>query len=401
MKLGSEVLEQSKNLRELKKKRVALLAHPASVNKNLIHSSLVLKKILKENFVCAFGPQHGIRGEKQDNMEESQDIIDPTLGIPVYSLYGKTRRPTKEMIDQFDILLVDLQDVGTRIYTFITTLFYMLEALHNTSKEIWILDRPNPAGRSVEGFCLDPKMISFVGCSEGLILRHGLTLGELTEYFKEKHSFNVQTKIFKIQNYKAHLKPGWGWPTLEFPWVNPSPNIPRLSSVRAFPGTVLIEGTLLSEGRGTTRPLELLGAPDINGDTVLKEMEKLNSKWMQGCLLRPCYFEPTFQKHTKQLCSGFQIHTDYEGFNPQKFKPFRLVCLALKAIKNLYPEKEIWNRSYYEYEKDRLSFDLICGTTLVREWVEDSRAKPGDLEKLLILNEKSWLKTQKKYFLYR
>ena len=401
MKLGIEVLEQSKALKELKKKRVALLAHPASVNKNLVHSSLVLKKILKDSFVCAFGPQHGIRGEKQDNMEESSDIIDPILNIPVYSLYGKTRRPTKEMLDQFDVLLVDLQDVGTRIYTFITTLFYMLEALHNTSKEIWILDRPNPAGRSIEGLLLDSKMLSFVGCSEGLILRHGLTLGELAAYFKDKHSFHVELKIFKMQNYKAHQKQGWGWPSLELPWVNPSPNIPRLSSVRAFPGTVLIEGTLLSEGRGTTRPLEVLGAPDINGEKILKEMEKINSKWMQGCLLRACYFEPTFQKHAKQLCSGFQIHTDYEHFNPQKFKPFRLVCLALKAIKKLYPEKEIWNRSYYEYERDRLSFDLICGSTLVRDWVEDPQSKPADLERLLVEDEKNWIKNQKKYLLYR
>ena len=401
MILGSEVLVNKKIVKELRTKRVGLLAHPASTDHECKHIGSQLSKMLGKALVCAFGPQHGIRGEKQDNMVESSDLIDPALKIPVYSLYGENRRPTTAATDSIDTLVVDLQDVGTRIYTFITTLFYFMEAFHGTGKEIVILDRPNPAGRKVEGLNLDENMVSFVGCSPGLILRHGLTLGELANYFKAKHGFDLNITIVPMKGYATKKAPGWGWPDQELSWVNPSPNIPRLSTVKVFPGTVLLEGTTLSEGRGTTRPLEVMGAPLLDTETLLNEMERMGKKWIAGCKLRPCYFEPMFQKHSGKLCSGFQIHTDYAGFNPEKFSPFRLIALSLKALRNLNSSYPIWNTARYEYESDRLSFDLICGTTLVREWVEDKSAKVADLESLLRKDEKNWHKIQREFALYK
>lgn len=401
MKLGSEVFEAKKLSKQLKAKRVALLAHPASVDRDLRHFSYTLKKLLGPSFVCAFGPQHGIRGEKQDNMIESEDINDRTLNIPVYSLYGKSRRPTNESLKSFDVLIVDLQDIGTRVYTFITTLLYMLEAAHNTDKEVWVLDRPNPAGREVEGLLLEEKFLSFVGCSTGLILRHGLTMGELAEYFVKKHSLNVKLKVVRMESYSLNNKPNFGWPLLELPWVNPSPNIPRLSSVRCFPGTVLIEGTTLSEGRGTTRPLEVIGASDIDAESIHREMLRLSKKWSGGCYIRDCYFEPTFHKHAHRLCSGIQIHVDYKTFDPKKFKPFRLTVLFLKALRNLYPDYNLWKNPPYEYENEKMPIDLICGSSLVREWVDDNNASVGDLEKILSSHESKWKKIQKAHMLYK
>ena len=401
MKLGSEIIFDKKNLKTLSKKRVGLLAHPASVNKTLTHSSELAQRLLKNNFTCAFGPQHGMRGDKQDNMIETEDFVDPKFGIPVYSLYGKNRRPTKESLEKFDVLLVDLQDIGTRLYTYVTTLYYMMEACHNTEKEIWVLDRPNPAGRSIEGPLLEKDFVSFVGCFPGLMHRHGLTLGELGNYFLKSNSWNLKYKVIKMQGYSMNKAPGWGWPLNEIPWVNPSPNIPTLAACRTFAGTVLIEGTTLSEGRGTTRPLEVIGASDIDSEKVLKEMSRLNSKWMQGCFLRPCFFEPTFHKHSAKLNSAFQIHVDYNGFQPAKFFPFRLTCLALKAIRNLYADYDLWKKPPYEYENEKMPIDLICGTAKVREWVDDKNAKVSDLESFLKKGESQWKKSSKEFHLYR
>lgn len=400
MKLGSEVFIENKLYKKFGKKRVGLLAHPASVNKTLEHLADLLHRNIKDKFTCAFGPQHGMRGDKQDNMIESEDYKDPQLQIPIYSLYGTHRRPSKESLENFDILLVDLQDIGTRLYTYVTTLYYMMEALSGTGKELWVLDRPNPAGRSVEGPLLEKSFISFVGCHEGLMHRHGLTLGELGNYFLAEKSFDLEYKVIKMQGYPSHKNPGWGWPQNEMPWVNPSPNIPTLASCRTFAGTVLIEGTTLSEGRGTTRPLEIIGAPDIDAIAVIKEMERLSKKWMAGCCLRPCNFEPTFHKHSNKLNSGFHIHVDHKDYNPSKFNAFRLVALTLKAVRNLYPTYDLWKKPPYEYEKDKMPIDLICGTSKLREWVDDSNSKVGDLESFLKPNEVLWKKSSKKYHLY-
>lgn len=397
-KLGiDQLLTDKKLLSLLKGKRVGLLGHPASVTSDLIPTIDALLKNKNISLVAAFGPQHGMRGEKQDNMVESKNYRDPYTDIPVFSLYGDVRRPTAEMMNAIDILLVDLQDVGTRIYTFLTTVLYVLEAGAKYNKSIWVLDRPNPAGRPVEGNILQSGWESFVGAGP-LPIRHGLTLGEAANWFKSYFNIDVDLRVIKMRGYNPKLKPGFGWPELS--WVNPSPNASNLSMARCFAGTVLIEGTHLSEGRGTTRPLEVIGAPDIKVLEILKQMERLEPKWMRGCRLRPCYFEPTFQKHKGVICEGLQIHVDDKSYRHNEFTPFRLVILFLKSLRMLSPEYQIWRDFHYEYEKDRLAFDLICGSDIIRKWIDDPTAKPKDLEKILVADEKKWIRETKKFHLY-
>lgn len=398
MKLGVEVLLQNKKLlNQLKKRKVALICHPASVNHRLEHSFDLLHKKIK--LACAFGPQHGVKGEKQDNMIESDDINHPVYNIPVYSLYGKVRQPTDQMMSSFDIALFDLQDVGCRIYTFITTLLYMMQACAAHKKSLIVLDRPNPAGREIEGLSLVPGFESFVGAAP-IPMRHGLTVGELALYFKEHFQLNLDLQIIKMQGYAPKKKPGYGWPS-DLAWVNPSPNIPTLNSTRTFPGTVMIEGTTLSEGRGTTRALELVGADDIDFNAVLELMKKKAPVWLKGVLLRECYFEPTFQKHAKQLCHGFQMHTDYPAFRPDAFKPFRIIALMLKCVRELYPQYVIYREFEYEYVTGKLAFDVITGSSQLRHWIENPSATIQDLEKKLLQDEGLWKKQSKKYKLYK
>jgi uncharacterized protein YbbC (DUF1343 family) len=397
--LGIDRLLKEKKLQgALKGKRVALVAHPASVDSKIRHSMDTVSGLKGINLVAAFGPQHGMRGEKQYNMIETQDYHDPYLKIPVFSLYGEVRRPAEAMMTAFDVVLFDLQDVGTRIYTYMTTLLYMLEACSKHKKEIWVLDRPNPAGRTIEGHYLRPGFESFVGAGP-LPIRHSLTLGEAALWFKKHLNLDVNLKVIAMKNYNPTKGPGYGWPELS--WVNPSPNAATPAMARCFPGTVLIEGTHLSEGRGTTHPLEVIGAPDIKILNILKEMEKLSSEWLKGCTIRPCFFQPTFYKHKDSMCEGFQIHVDQPSYDRKKFKPFRLVSLFLKALRNLYPEYQIFRDFHYEYVKDRLAFDVITGGTIVREWIDDKSARPGDLDKILKADEKSWKAQIKEHLLYK
>lgn len=396
MKLGLEVLlGDKKKLKSLKGKRVSLICHPASVDQNLRHSFDLLQE--KIGLSSAFGPQHGVKGEKQDNMIESEDILHPTARIPIFSLYGKVRRPTKEMMDTFDIALFDLQDLGCRIYTFITTLLYVMEECAKFNKKLWILDRPNPAGREIEGFRLVPGWESFVGAGP-IPMRHGLTVGELAIYFKKHFALNLDLTVIPMKGYRPLGKPGFGWP-LELPWINPSPNAATLNMARAYPGTVLIEGTNLSEGRGTTRALELVGAADVDFAKVFLLMKKKAPQWMKGALLRECFFEPTFHKFQGRLCHGIQIHTDSPAYQPKQFKPFRLVALMLRCVRELYPDYPIYRDFAYEYVENKLAFDVINGGPALREWIESSR-KPADLEKALRKDEDSWRKEVRKFFLY-
>src|SRR5215470_11466018 len=308
MKFGIDRLLEDRALRRrLAGQRVALLAHPASVTRDLVHSLDALAAVGDVELVAAFGFQHGLRGDKQDNMIESPHFTDPVHGIPVFSLYGEVRRPTAAMMDSFDVLLVDLQDAGCRIYTFITTLRYVLEAAAEHHKTVWILDRPNPTGRPVEGLLLRPGWESFVGAGP-LPMRHGLTLGELANWFVQSLRLDVDYRIIAMQGWAPARGPGYGWPLGERAWVNPSPNAANLWMARCFPGTVMFEGTTLSEGRGTTRPLELFGAPDVDPRALIGAMAALAEPWMAGCRLRPCWFEPTFQKHAGRLCAGVQVH---------------------------------------------------------------------------------------------
>lgn len=400
MKFGIDrFLEDAKIRKPIAGRRVALLAHPASVTRELVHSLDALAALKDIKLTAAFGPQHGLRGDKQDNMVESGDFHDPVHGIPVFSLYGEVRRPTASMLDSFDVLLVDLQDVGCRIYTFITTLRYVLEAAAQHKKVVWVLDRPNPVGRPVEGLRLRPGWESFVGAGP-LPMRHGLTLGELAKWFVHTLRLEVMCEIVMMEGWKPAGAPGYGWPLGERTWVNPSPNASNLWMARSYAGTVMLEGTTLSEGRGTTRPLELFGAPDIDPRALLTKMQKLAPKWLRGCRLRECWFEPTFHKHAGKLCAGIQIHVDDPSYEHGSFRPWRLIALMLKSLRVLRPDYDVWRTFAYEYEHDRLAIDLINGGELLRQWVDDPEAKPDDLDRLANADEDSWREDRKAMLLY-
>jgi len=386
--------------RPLAGRRVALLAHPASVTAQLDHALDAIAALGDVRLTAAFGPQHGLRGDKQDNMVESPDFHDAALGIPVFSLYGEVRRPTAAMLDTFDVLLVDLQDLGCRIYTFITTLRYVLEAAAQYGKAVWVLDRPNPVGRPVEGLALRAGWESFVGAGP-LPMRHGLTLGELGHWFVRHLSLDVEYRVIEMHGWQPDAAPGWGWPLGVRTWVNPSPNAPSLWMARCYPGTVMLEGSTLSEGRGTTRPLELFGAPDIDAGAVVAEMQRLAPEWLRGCRLRPCWFEPTFHKHVGRLCAGVQVHVEDASYDHDAFRPWRLQALAFKALRRLRPDYGLWRDFPYEYEHGRLAIDLINGSELLRAWVDDAAAVPGDLDALAVPDERAWLEERRGVLLYR
>jgi uncharacterized protein YbbC (DUF1343 family) len=391
------LLADSALRRPLEGKRVALLAHPASVTRDLTHSldALAATGI---KLTAAFGPQHGLRGDKQDNMVESDDFTDPVHRIPVFSLYGEVRRPGGQSMGTFDTILVDLQDLGCRIYTFITTLLYVLEAAAEHGKSVWVLDRPNPAGRPVEGLSLRPGWESFVGAGP-IPMRHGLTLGELGKWFVEHFNLDVDYRVIGMEGWKPEQGPGFGWPP-ERVWINPSPNAANLNMARAYAGTVMLEGTTLSEGRGTTRALELFGAPDLEPLRIMAEMEALAPEWLAGCKLREITFQPTFHKHAGEMCRGLFIHAEGPFYDHQAFKPWRLQSLAFKAIRRLYPEYDLWRDFPYEYVFDKLAIDVINGSTLLREWVDDSEATPSDLDAITIPDERDWEEERKPFLLY-
>lgn len=383
--------------RPLQNQRVALLAHPASVTRDLTHSldALAAAGI---RLSSAFGPQHGLRGDKQDNMVESEDFTDPVHNVPVFSLYGEVRRPTGQSMGTFDVILIDLQDLGCRIYTFITTLLYVLEAAAEHKKSVWVLDRPNPAGRPVEGLSLRPGWESFVGAAP-MPMRHGLTLGELGRWFIDDRRLDVDYRVIDMLGWEPEAAPGFGWPA-DRPWINPSPNAANLNMARDYAGTVMLEGTTLSEGRGTTRPLELFGAPDLDPLRIIGEMEALAPDWLLGCKLRDTTFQPTFHKHCGEMCRGVFIHADGPYYDHHVFRPWRLQALAFKAIRRLDPDYELWRDFPYEYVFDKLAIDVINGSPLLRDWVDDPAAMPGDLEVLASADERLWGEQRREYLRY-
>jgi uncharacterized protein YbbC (DUF1343 family) len=400
MQFGIDRLIAEPELRApLAGRRVALLAHPASVTAKLTHSLDALAACGDLKIVAAFGPQHGLRGDKQDNMIESPDFLDPLHGIPVFSLYGEVRRPTAAMLATCEVILVDLQDLGCRIYTFITSLRYLLEAAAQHGKAVWMLDRPNPVGRPVEGLRLLQGWESFVGAGP-LPMRHGLTLGELGTWFVKTLKLDVDYRVIAMQGWQPDRAPGFGWPLGERVWINPSPNAPNLWMARAYPGTVMNEGTTLSEGRGTTRPLELFGAPDIDARAIVQVMHALAPHWLMSCRLRACWFEPTFHKHAGKLCSGVQIHSEGPGYDHAAFRPWRIQALAFKAIRRLYPDYPLWRDFAYEYEREKLAIDVINGGPSLREWVDDPRAMPADLDALAAPDEAAWLRERGQFLRY-
>ena len=400
MKFGIDRLLADPALRApLHGKRVALLAHPASVTADLTHSLDALIACGDVNVTAAFGPQHGLRGDKQDNMVESPDFTDPVHGIAVFSLYGEVRRPTGQMMGSFDTILIDLQDLGCRIYTFITTLRYILEAAAEHGKSVWVLDRPNPAGRPVEGLILRSGWESFVGAG-AMPMRHGLTLGELGHWFIKTLGLNVDYQVITMEGYLPDAAPGYGWPLGERIWINPSPNAPNVTMARAYAGTVMLEGATLSEGRGTTRPLEIFGAPDIDARAVIAEMKCFAPQWLGGCSLREIWFEPTFHKHVGKLCHGVHIHAEGADYNHSAFKPWRVQALAFKAIRRLYPDYDLWRDFPYEYELGKRAIDVINGGPLLREWVDSPAATPAELDAITLADERAWIAERAPFLLY-
>ena len=394
------LIEDAALRRPLAGRRIALAAHPASVTADLTHALDALAQLPDIKLTAAFGPQHGLRGDKQDNMIESADFLDPRHGIPVFSLYGEVRRPSATMMDTFDVLLFDLQDVGCRIYTYLTTLRYFLEAAAEYGKAVWILDRPNPAGRPVEGLLLRPGWESFVGAG-ALPMRHGLTLGEAARWFVATLKLDVACQVITMQGWHPDRAPGFGWPSDQRAWVNPSPNAASLAMARSYAGTVMFEGTTLSEGRGTTRPLEMFGAPDIDAHALIEQMHALAPQWLAGCRLRECWFEPGFQKHAGRLCNGIQIHVDGSAYDHAAFRPWRLVAAAFKALRRLEPAYPLWRDFPYEYEYGRLAIDLINGSELLRHWVDDAQATAQDLDAIARPDEAAWEDERACFLLYR
>jgi uncharacterized protein YbbC (DUF1343 family) len=399
MKFGIDRLIADPELRKpLAGRRVALVAHPASVTRELVHSldALIAAGV---NVTSAFGPQHGLKGDKQDNMVETADDTDPRYGIPVFSLYGEVRRPSGQMMSTADVFLFDLQDLGCRIYTFVTTLLYLLEAAAAQGKEVWVLDRPNPAGRPVEGTTLLSGWESFVGAGP-MPMRHGLTMGEMGAWFIDHFNLDVAYRVIEMEGWQPDNGPGFGWPEDRI-WINPSPNAASLNMARAYAGTVMIEGATLSEGRGTTRPLEaLFGAPDVDARAVHDEMRRLAEQWFDGCAVREVWFEPTFHKHAKTLCHGLMIHAEGRFYDHARFRPWRLQALAFKAIRRLYPDYPIWRDFPYEYVFDKLAIDVINGGPGLREWVDDAMAEPGQLDAMASADETRWREKAGRYLRY-
>lgn len=381
-------------------KRVALLSHPAGVDRALVPSIELLAARLSEpslggaRLTALFGPQHGIRGEKQDNMVESYDEVDSATGLPTYSLYGTTRRLTDQMIDSFDVLLVDLQDVGVRVYTFLTTLAYLAEDLdRKPGKELWVLDRPNPTGRAVEGLKLEAGHESFVGVAP-VPMQHGLTLGEFVLWYRAHRNLATTVRVVPMTGWDPN-QARTAWPADRI-WVPPSPNMPSLATARSYPGTVMLEGTTLSEGRGTTRPLQSFGYPGLDWRAIVQQVRQLTATSdlpegvLAGTAVRKVTFQPTFHKHQGVPTAGLDLVPLGSFFDPARFRPFRLIAAVLKAIRSLYPDLVLWTEPPYEYEYERRPIDVITGGMRLRQWVDTPDAGWEQIAAPLDEEEEQW-----------
>ncbi len=355
----------------LKDRRLGLVSNPASVGPDLAHARELIEKALPGRLAALYSPQHGFFAEKQDNMIESDDMVDPLTGLPVFSLYGATRIPTEKMLAPVDVLIIDLQDVGTRVYTFMYTLSYCLEAAKRFGKQVVVLDRPNPIGGVLtEGNVLTGEYASFVG-RYPIPMRHGLTMGELAKLFNTAFGIGADLTVIPLTHWKRAMH----YEDTGLPWVAPSPNLPTPSSAMVYPGQVLWEGTNVSEGRGTTQPFELFGAPFLDPEKLLADFTAAN---LSGVRLRPAPFEPTSGKWANSTCAGFQLHvTDRE-----RFRPYRASLTLLTSIIRHHREQFAWKQPPYEYEQVKLPIDLILGACALREAIE----KGEPLERL----EKAW-----------
>ncbi|MDE0119744.1 MAG: DUF1343 domain-containing protein [Bdellovibrionales bacterium] len=429
--LGIEsFIKEKKWQGRLEKSRLAFLGHQASVTQNLQHSLDLIPSHTPLKINCLIGPQHGFNSTRQANMITTEDKLtgspwgesprgttirkDKSKGFylnkpsksytstnninpyPIFSLYSsKTRRLTKEMLSHFDVLIVDLQDVGCRVYTYLTTLFYVLEDCSSAGKEVWILDRPNPAGRKVEGSILNKKFISFVGAAP-LPIRHGLTLAEAANWYCSLKKLNMKLEIIKMKGYQPEKE---AWPD-DLPWVLPSPNMVDEECARCYSGTVLLEGTKVSEARGTVFPLKAFGFPEMNTKNILESMAKIAPQWLTGCVLREEFFQPVFDKFQNQICSAIRIYAQDPFYKEQDFHPYRMVSLFLKCLKKHHPDFDWIAPPPYEYEYEKPPIDILSGDDFLRHWIADQSASIMELEEKLSADEKLWQEQMKKYLFY-
>jgi len=374
--------------KDLKDARVGLVSHPASVNRGLEHAIDIFRWSRKFRLSVLFGPQHGILGQTQDNMVEWEGFRDPASGLQVYSLYGKTRKPAHSMLEHCDVLAIDLQDVGSRYYTFIWTMDLCMQACREAGKTVVVLDRPNPiGGRLTEGPMLDPGYASFVGLKP-LPVRHGMTIAEIGNYLHQTYYPDLDFRVIPMQGWKRTM---W-FDDTKLPWIIPSPNMPTLDTALVYPGMCLFEGTNVSEGRGTTRPFEIFGAPFIHPETLVKLLSDFK---LPGVKFRPTHFQPTFQKHSGLCCGGVQIHV----IDREKFRPFKTGVAILKAIHNTYPRDFKWKEPPYEYEEVNMPIDILAGSDRLRKDIE-SWKDLDEMEKWWKEETKAFEKIRRKFLLY-
>jgi uncharacterized protein YbbC (DUF1343 family) len=346
--------------RKLKGARIGLLVHPASINRVFKHTVDQLSKSRKCRLSALFGPQHGIRGETQDNMIEWEGFRDKDTGLPAFSLYGQARKPRPEMLEDIDVMVIDLQDIGSRYYTFIWSMELCMQACMEMQKSIVILDRPNPIGGYItEGPILDQRYSSFVG-QRPLPVRHGMTIGEIGHYLHHEYYPSLDFDVIVMAGWDRKMS----FDETGLPWVMPSPNMPTLDTATVYPGMCLLEGTNISEGRGTTRPFEIFGAPFIDSDLIVNRFREYK---LPGVVFRPLYFQPTFQKYLGELCEGAQIHV----IDREKFRPFKTGVAVLKVIHDLYPDQFTWKQPPYEYEYEKMPIDILAGTERLRLDIEN------------------------------
>jgi uncharacterized protein YbbC (DUF1343 family) len=368
--------------------RVALVSNPASIDGRLRHAAEILGDDPRVELVALFGPQHGFRSDLQDNMIETPHAQDTRRRIPVYSLYSETREPTPEMLRDVDVLVVDLQDVGTRVYTYVYTMANCMRAAARHGVRVVVCDRPNPVGgTAVEGAILRPDCVSFVG-QFPIPLRHGMTIGEIARLFNQEFSIGAALDIVPLDGWRRSMY----FDETGLPWVMPSPNLPTLDSTIVYPGAVLFEGTMLSEGRGTTRPFELIGAPWIDGESLASAM---NARGLPGVHFRATFFEPTFQKHAKQTCGGCQLHVT----DRQAFQPVRTAVEWIDGFRRQNPSAFAWRQPPYEYEHDKWPIDILYGSDGLRTTIDSG----GDIARLIASwrdEEEAFRETREKYLMY-
>lgn len=369
--------------------RLGLLCNLASTDSKLRHSRDLINGCFPGQLTCLFSPQHGFYSEKQDNMKESCHGIDEPTGLPLYSLYSDKRRPTREMFDLFDVLIIDLFDIGTRVYTFLYTMAYCLQAAAEFGKKVLVLDRPNPiGGNQVEGNIIRPDCYSFVGLYP-IPMRHGLTFGELALLLNNHFRIDAELEVIPMQGWKRNML----YSDTRLPWVFPSPNMPSLMSALVYPGQVIWEGTNISEGRGTCLPFELFGAPFFDQHQILQAVEQNN--FITGCFLRPLTFEPTSNKWSGQACRGFQLHV----IDSSLYRPYRTTLVLLQTVMSLYPSAFQYKQPPYEYEYERLPMDLILGDIHVREALEQGESIM-DIENTWQNDLEDFIKLRQEIFLY-